>query len=404
MLRYRMAGKRIVADSPGRSEVYDTCTHSNSIDERRSQQVPSLAATGGVTGVAVYPGRPNSIHLTRLPEPRPGPDEVLIAVRRVGVCGTDKEIIDGHFGTPPPGSDELVLGHEVIGTVTATGAGVQSLRPGDLVVATVRGPDDCPACRAGQPDFCLWRRYREYGIIGLHGFMVERFVERPEYLIPVLPSLEPLGVLLEPLSVVEKAFRVAGAVQARLNAWRPETAVVFGAGPIGLLGTMLLRAEGVNVYTVARRPAPNLASSFIEAAGGHYVSTSEQSPAELARSIPNIDLIFESSGSSEPAFTGMSILGGNGVLVLLSLTGGDRTLSIPSDALNREFVLGNKLMVGSVNSHRVDFVAGVDHLTRFETLWPGLTGHLITTRLEGFDEADRIRDAGGIKAVIELGG
>jgi threonine dehydrogenase-like Zn-dependent dehydrogenase len=366
--------------------------------------MPSVAALGGVTGVAVHPGRAGSIHLTRLREPVPGPEDVLVSVRRVGVCGTDKEIIDGHFGTPPPGSDELVLGHEVIGTVTAAGDRVQSFRSGDLVVATVRRPDDCPACRAGQPDFCLWRGYREHGIIGLHGFMVERFVERPEYLIAVPTALEPVGVLLEPLSVVEKALRVATAVQTRLNAWRPETAVVFGAGPIGLLGTLLLRSEGLDVYTVARRPAPNLASSLVETAGGHYVSTKEQSLTELARSIPNIDLIFESSGSSEPVFEGTSILGGNGVLVLLSLTGGNRLLTIPSDAINREFVLSNKLMVGSVNSHRIDFESGVRHLSRFEQLWPGLTGRLITTRFNGFDEAGSIRDAGGIKAVIELGG
>ncbi|MEA2527720.1 MAG: glucose 1-dehydrogenase [Thermomicrobiales bacterium] len=362
-----------------------------------------VATTGSVTGVAVYPGRPGSVHLTRLAPPLPGPDEVLVTVRRVGVCGTDKEIIDGHFGSPPPGSDELVLGHEVIGTVTSIGDHVQGLRPGELVVATVRRPDDCPSCRAGQSDFCQWRRYTERGIIGLHGFMIERFVERPQHLISVPPPLEPVGVLLEPLSVVEKALRVARAVQQRLIDSRPATAVIFGAGPIGLLGTLLLRSEGVEVYTVARRPAPNLASSIVEAAGGHYVSTSELSPGELARSIPNIDLIFECSGNSEPAFEGMSLLGSNGVLVLLSLTGGDRKRTVPTDAINREFVLGNKLMVGSVNSHRTDFIAGVDHLARFENLWPGLTGRLITTRLSGFDEAERIQDVGGIKTVVELG-
>ncbi len=363
----------------------------------------SVAPTGGVTGVAVYPGCPGTIHLTSLPAPIPGPDEVLVTVRRVGVCGTDKEIIDGQFGSPPPGSEELVLGHEVLGTVAAVGDRVQSLAPGELVVATVRRPDGCPACRNGQPDFCLWRGYTERGIIGLHGFMVEQFVERPEYLIPVPRSLEPLGVLLEPLSVVEKALRVARAVQQRLNQWTPETAVIFGAGPIGLLGTLLLRSEGIDVYTVARRPAPHLATSIVEAAGGHYVSTSEQSIAELARSIPNVDLIFECSGNSEPVFEGMSILGGNGVLVLLSLTGGDRTLTVPADEINREFVLGNKLMVGSVNSHQTDFTAGVTHLARFEELWPGLTGRLFTARLNGLDKGTRIRDVGGIKAVIEVG-
>src|SRR5262249_6675451 len=115
------------------------------------------------------------------------------------------------------------------------------------------------------------------------------------------------------------------------------------------------------------------------------------------------DLVFECSGNSEPVFEGMSILGGNGVLVLLSLTGGDRTLNVPADTINREFVLGNKLMVGSVNSHQVDFAAGVDHLARFESLWPGLRARLFTAGLSGFEEGTRIRDVGGIKAVIEVG-
>jgi threonine dehydrogenase-like Zn-dependent dehydrogenase len=384
--------------------VYDNAEHIETSDSGRRKQVPSVAATGGVTGVAVYPGRANSIHLTRLPEPAPGPDEVLVAVRRVGVCGTDKEIIAGHFGTPPPGSDELVLGHEALGRVTAVGDRVQAFRAGDLVVPTVRRPDDCPACRAGQPDFCIGRRYTERGILGLHGFMVERFVERPEYLIPIPAPLEPLGVLLEPLSVVEKALRVARAVQQRLPAWQPRTAVIVGAGPIGLLGTLLLRSEGVDVHTIARRPAPNPSASIVAAAGGHYASTDEQSLSQFARSIPNVDLIFECSGSSEPVFQAMSVLGVNGVLVLLSGTSGDRTLSVPADAINRGFVSGNKLMVGSVNSHRVDFEAGVRHLTRFEELWPGLTGRLITTRIHGFAGVPDAGHAGGIKTVIELGG
>jgi glucose 1-dehydrogenase len=367
--------------------------------------VATHATNGGVTGIAVYPGRPQSIHLTRLPAPSPGPDEVLVRVRRVGVCGTDKEIVDAKFGTPPPGTDELVLGHEVLGVVERVGDRVTQFRPGDLVVATVRRPDDCPACRAGQPDFCLWRGYTERGIIGRHGFMVERFVEQPQYLIGIPPTLEPLAVLLEPLSVVEKALRVAIAVQTRLNSWQPATAVILGAGPIGILGTLLLRSEGAEVYTVARRPPPNPAASIVEAAGAHYVSTGERSLADLGRSIPNVDLIFECTGNSEPVFQGMQLLGGNGVLVLLSLTGGDRLLSIPSDLINREFVLGNKLMVGSVNSHHTDFVAGVDHLARFENLWSGLTGRLITHRLHGFADAGRIDEAsaGGIKTVIEMG-
>lgn len=364
----------------------------------------SATSSNAVTGIAIYPGQAGSLHLTTIPLPAPTPDDVVVRVNRVGVCGTDREIIEAKFGTPPPGANELVIGHEVLGTVESVGDRVRSLTPGDLVVATVRRPDDCAACRAGQPDFCLDRRYRERGIIGLHGFMVETFVEREEFLILVPPALEALGILLEPLSVVEKALRVTNAVQQRLAEWRPKTAVVLGAGPIGLLGTLLLRAEGVEVYTLARRPGPHLAAEIVEAAGGHYVSTLERSAKELARSLPNVDVIFECTGNSEPVFAGMSLLGNNGVLVLLSLTGGNGVLSVPADEINREFVLGNKLMVGSVNSHRTDFLAGVDHLARFESLWPGLAARLITGRLTRFENLAAIREASGIKTIIEFGG
>lgn len=361
-----------------------------------------VASNHTVRGVAIHPGRPHSIHLTSIPAPILAPDEVMVTVNQVGICGTDKEIIDGHFGTAPRGSDELILGHEVLGTVTEVGDNVTDLSPGQLVVATVRRPDDCPACRSGQPDFCLWRGFTEHGIIGRHGFMVERFGERPEYLIPVPTSLAHLGVLLEPLSVVEKALRVMNAVQQRLFDWNPKTAVIFGAGPIGLLGTLLLRSLDIDVYTIARRPAPHLAASIITEAGGTYLATSEHTLTDLVRDLPNIDIIFEASGDSEPAFSAMSLLGNNGVLVLLSLTGTDRTLSVPADAINREFVAGNKLMVGSVNSHYDDFVSGVARLSTFEQRWPGLTSRLITVHLNGFDDALRIRDAGGIKAILDF--
>lgn len=359
-------------------------------------------STTSMTGIAVYPGQPRSLHLTTIPAPKLHPDEVIIDVNRVGVCGTDKEIIDGHFGTPPLGHNELIIGHEVLGTVAEVGSNVTTLAPGQLVVATVRRPDDCPACRAGQSDFCLWRGYTEHGIIGRHGFMVERFAEHPNNLIPLPPDLADVGILLEPLSVVEKALRVTNAVQQRLLTWEPKTAVVYGAGPIGLLGVLLLRSLDIDVYCLARTPGPHLAATIIESAGGHYLSTREHSSKGLLRDLPNVDLIFEASGASGPVFDAMSLLGGNGVLILLSLTGGDRSLSIPADEINREFVLGNKQMVGSVNSHYVDFVAGVERLATFEQCWPGLAGRLITARLNAFQDVDKIRDIGGIKAVLEF--
>jgi threonine dehydrogenase-like Zn-dependent dehydrogenase len=300
----------------------------------------------------------------------------------------------------------LVIGHEAIGIAEAVGNRVSTIKPGDFVVATVRRPDGCPACQAGQPDMCLWRQYRERGIFYAHGFMAEQIVERPEYLVVVPPALEPVGVLLEPTSVVEKAHRQARLVQHRIKGWQPKTAVVLGAGPIGLLGTMLLRSEGFEVYTLARSQSPTAASKVVEACGARYVSTREMSIAELTSSLPNVDLIIEASGASEPIAGALSLLGNNGVLVLLSITSGELTHEIPIDLINREFVLGNKVMVGSVNSAIEDFQNGVRHLARFEELWPGLTSSLITQRLPAFENPQMIRDAsvGGIKAVLEFDG
>ena len=369
--------------------------------------VPSVVppSAGAMPAIAVFPGTPGSVHLTELPRPTPGSGQALVRVRRVGVCGTDEEIIAAKFGTPPPGTTELVLGHEVLGEVEATGPGVTEVRAGDLVAATVRRPDGCPACLAGQPDMCVWRRYTERGIDGAHGFMVERFVDDVRYLVPVPPDLETVGVLVEPLSVVEKAARQADLIQRRLASWAPATAMVLGAGPIGLLGTLLLRARGLDVVTVARRPAPNPAATIVAACGARYVSTREISLAELATGLPNVDLILEATGAAALAFEAMLALGNNGVLVLLGVPGGERTVPVPGDAINREFVLGNKLLVGSVNSAREDFQAAVADLARFEQLWPGLTAQLITRRLDGCADAGRLAGAmeDGSKTVVEFG-
>ncbi|MDP9366328.1 MAG: glucose 1-dehydrogenase [Chloroflexota bacterium] len=354
--------------------------------------------------VAVFPGTPGSVHLTEIRAPSLGPGQALVRVRRVGVCGTDQEIIAAKFGTPPAGSAELVLGHEVLGEVEAVAPGVDAVRPGDLVAATVRRPDGCPACLAGQPDFCVWRGYTERGIIGAHGYMVERFVDDARHLIPVPAALEPVGVLLEPLSVVEKAARQADLIQRRLASWAPKTALVLGAAPIGLLGTLLLRARGMDVVAVARRPAPNPAAAIVDACGARYVSSRDTPLADLAAGLPPLDLVFEATGVGALAFQAMDLLGSNGVLVLLSITGGEENLTIPADRINREFVLGNKVLVGSVNSAHDDFVAGVADLARFEELWPSLTARLITHRLNGFADAPLI--AGkvneGIKTVLEF--
>ena len=364
----------------------------------------TTAALDTVQAIAVIPGTPNSLHRTRVPLPAPGSGEAVIQTIRVGVCGTDREIMRGEFGQAPTGSDALVIGHEVLGRVTSVGPDVGKVQPGDLVTATVRRPDGCPACEVGQPDMCLWRQYTERGIAGAHGFMAERFVEHERFLIPIPPELERTAVLTEPLTVVDKAVRQADLIQRRLAyGWQPKTAVVLGAGPIGLLGTLLLRARGADVVTVARTPAPNHAADLVTAAGARYVSSRETPLLELGASLDGIDLILESTGASIAAFEAMQILGNNGVLVLLSLTGTDTHAEIPIDRINREMVAGNKIVVGCVNAGFIDFDNAVRSLARFDTLWPGLAERLITSRL-AIDDFEQItqKTAADVKKVVEF--
>jgi threonine dehydrogenase-like Zn-dependent dehydrogenase len=357
-----------------------------------------------VPGVAVRPPAPRSLHLINLPLPALGPDDVLVRVKEVGYCGTDREIIEGHFGSAPDGFESLVIGHETLGMVEAIGANVSSLQAGDLVTATARRPCDCRQCLGGEPDFCSKFGYRERGIIGLHGYLTERFVEREEHLVRVPDTIAHLGVLTEPTSVAEKAWRVAQAVQSRLTTWRPESAFVIGAGPIGVLTTLVLRANGLAVATLDLKPVPNSAEAVVAKAGANYLCTQDVTTGDLKAALPRPDVIVECTGSSAAVFMAMELLANNGVLVSLSVTGGNRELTVPADKLNLEFVLGNKVWVGSVNSSLTDFASAVRDLQRFEETWPGLTNSMITRRLSGLASALDLPEAGfgSLKTVIEV--
>ena len=363
------------------------------------------ATAGQQPGIAVHPGQANSLHLSDIPRGDPGPGQVLIRVREVGICGTDREIIHASFGTAPPGEASLVLGHEMLGEVAAVGPGVADLSVGQLVTATVRRPDGCPACQAGQPDMCQWLRYTERGIAGLHGFMTETVIEDARWVVAVPPELAHIGVLVEPVSVVEKALRQALLMQRRITAWEPQTALVLGAGPIGLAGTLLLRSRGMEVVTMARRPAPHEAAGIVAASGARYVSLQASSIREVAAGLPPLDLIFEATGSAEPAFAAMEVLGNNGVLMLISGVGGQTELTIPAADLYRSLMIGNKVVAGSVNSSREDFELAVADLGRWEHLWPGLTSRFITRRLPGLHDYQRIleKPEGDIKTVVDVG-
>lgn len=356
--------------------------------------------------IAVYPDRPGAVHRTEIDIPDLGAGDVLIRTIRTGVCGTDREIIHGAIGAAPAGTDELVIGHELLGRIVAIGDAVPEFQVGDVVTASVRRPDGCPACQAGQPDMCIWGQYEERGIVGQHGFMSEYVVEHHDNVIHVPHDLESVGVLVEPQTIVEKSLRHIDLIQrGRLPWWKPQTAIVLGAGPIGILATMLLRSRDVDVVTAARTPKPNHAATVIEATGARYISTRETPLAEAAAELGNVDVIIECSGASPLVFEGMELLGANGVLVLLSLTGGGLTAEIPADRINTSIVAGNKTVVGCVNAAKEDFTSAVVHLGAFESLWPGLLEQMFTARIPFDGEIDIIVDKAtdSIKTLIEFG-
>jgi threonine dehydrogenase-like Zn-dependent dehydrogenase len=222
-------------------------------------------------------------------------------------------------------------------------------------------------------------------------------------------GLRDVGVLLEPTSVVEKGIAQAWEIQRRLRVWRPRRAAVTGAGTIGLLAALALRLRGLDVTVFGRTPGPYLNSDLIEALGARYASTLEVGLLEGARRFGPFDVVFEASGFSPLVFEGMQALAKNGVLVLSSVTGGDRRVEVPADRINLEFVLGNKVVVGTVNANREYFEAGVRDLAQAEAQFPGWLGRLITHRVRGLENwrelfATLTRGTGVIKVVCDVAG
>ncbi len=339
--------------------------------------------------IAVIPGKPNSVHLAELPKPTihdiPNGRGVLVKVLRVGVDGTDKEINAAEYGAAPDGYHFLVIGHESFGRVEEVGPNVTELRPGDYVVATVRRPGSSIYDRIGTYDMTTDDTYYERGINLRHGYLTEYYVDDPEYIVKVPQGLKDVGVLLEPTTVVEKGIAQAYEIQRRLRVWRPRRAAVMGAGTIGLLATLALRLRGLQVVTFGRNPKPSLNSDLIEAIGARYESTLEVPILEGAKEYGPFDLIFEATGASAVVFESMQALGKNGVLILSSVTGGNRKLEVPADKINLDFVLGNKVMFGTVNANREYFEIGVRDMAQAEAEYPGWLRRLLTHRVRGLE-------------------
>ena len=347
--------------------------------------------------VVVTPGMANSVRLAEVRKPvvsdMPGGRGVLVKVLRVGLDGTDKEINAAEYGMAPPGDDHLVLGHESFGRVEAVGPHVTELAPGDFVVATVRRPGTSLFDAIGAYDFTTDDTYYERGINLRHGYLAEYYVDAPEYIVRVSPILKEVGVLLEPTSVVEKGIAQAYEIQRRLRVWRPRRAAVVGSGTIGLLATLALRLRGLHVTVFSLAPRPYLNSDLVEALGVRYESVGELPIREGAKRDGPFDIIFEASGFSPAVFEAMEALGKNGVLVLSSVTGGVRTAEVPADRINLGFVLGNKVMVGTVNGNREYFEIGARDLAQAEADHPGWLGRLLTHPVRGLDNYMQVFEA-----------
>ena len=337
--------------------------------------------------VAVRPGMPNSIHLRDVPMPSvhdvPGGRGVLVRVLRVGVDGTDKEINAAEYGMAPPGDDYLILGHESFGVVEAVADGVTEVAPGDYVVASVRRPGSSVYDAIGLQDMTTDDTYFERGINLRHGFLAEYYADSADYLVKLPKELRSVGVLMEPMSVAEKAIGQAFEIQRRLKVWQPKRALVLGTGTLGLLASMILRNRGLEVVAMGRTPRPYLNADLLEEIGARYLSTADVGLTQASDMFGPFDVILEGTGYSPLVFEAMASLAKNGVLVLVSVTGGDRHVDVPADRINQGFVLGNKVMVGSVNASRADFVSGVADLAQCELGHPGWLRKLLTHPVKG---------------------
>lgn len=362
--------------------------------------------------IAVTPGVPNSVHLEDIPEPSLGEIQdgkgVLVKTLKVGVDATDREINDALYGNPPPGDKHLVIGHECFGVVTAVGPSVTGLKPGDFVTATVRRPGGSIYDMIGTYDMTSEETYYERGINLRHGFMTESFVDHEDYIVRVPSGLQHLHVLMEPMSCAAKAVHQAFEAQRRMRVWRPRVAYVLGAGQIGLLTTLVLRLRGLQVHTLARGAAPNLKSEIASGFEANYVSTAETSIAELVKQTGRPDLIVDATGSSRLAFEAMTAVGHNGVVVWTSITGGKTQIEIPSDAINIQWVLGNKLLLGSVNANREHFEMGIRDLAMGEMMFPGVTQKILTNPVDGLDQYREmmrllVEDRDALKVFVNVG-
>ncbi|GAB3662410.1 glucose 1-dehydrogenase [Glycomyces tarimensis] len=346
--------------------------------------------------LTTVPGRKNSLELAEVPEPEPAEGELLVDGLAMGVCGTDKEIVAGDYGWAPPRADRLVIGHESLGRVRAAPDG-SGFAPGDLVVGVVRRPDPvpCGACERGQFDACRNGGYVERGIKQLDGYGSEAWTVEADYAVKLDPGLSEAGVLLEPTSVVAKAWEQIDKVGGR-SWFEPRTVLVTGAGPIGLLAALIGAQRGLDVHVldiVTEGPKPGLVRDL----GATY----HHDGVDAAVRVAEPDVVIEATGASSVVFDAIAATGAFGVVCLTGVSPAGRRVSVDAGAINREIVLENDAVVGSVNANLGHCAEAARVLAAADKGW---LSRLITRRVRLSDYGRAFRaEPGDVKTVIALG-
>jgi len=373
--------------------------------------------------IVMMRGKPG-VHAFDLPQPKLNqPDEVLVRVKEAGVDGTDYNMIKHNLQDIAEGRNEIVMGHEMVGVVEDVGRNVTLVAPGDTVVMTVRrGCGICQPCLHNQSDMCMTGLYTERGIHKRDGYFTEFVVDQEQYVVKVPTDLAKLAVFTEPLSIAEKGIEQIRVIQSRLP-WACEhpdhtfsspdwggckTALVVGAGPLGILATALLRLVEVYTYVADIVPEDSPKVHLVKQMGANYIDARSKTPKEMVEFCcspsGNLDIIFEASGAASTAIELINYMSRSSIYVMTGIPREELFIQVDAAQLVRQIVRYNQVIVGSVNSNRSHFEMALKDIPVINSRFDGLLEEMITHRfkLRDHDQIFTATDPQHIKTVIEV--
>jgi len=372
--------------------------------------------------VGMIRGKPG-VHQFDIPRPSVRQsDDVLVKVKQVGLDGTDFGIVRQGAPDIAQDRDRLVLGHEMIGVVEEIGAGVTSVAPGDPVALTVRrGCGICHPCLHNQSDMCMTGLFTERGIHKIDGFLTEYVVDQEQYVVRVPSELIRLAVFTEPLSIAEKAIEQIRIIQSRLpwSCSHPEhtfmspewggckTALVVGAGPLGLLAAAVIVMAGASTFVADIVPDDSVKAQFVSRMGAHYIDARTLTPQEIvAACMPpsGLNLILEASGAAETAVRLIPHMSRSSIYVMTGIPRGELAMELDGAELVRQIVRFNQVVVGSVNSNRTHFEMALRDIAEVEARYDGMLSKMLTHSfgLDDYQRAFDLSDTGRVKTVITV--